>query len=1843
MSAITIPLIVVSYFFLFKVKKVNSDNPEFRKYISAYTSGVISKKSTIKIKLLSDVVDNIPNKEELPKGLFKISPSVDGEYSWSDDYTIEFTPEKNLESGVEYFVKFALGDLVDTISNDLESFNFTFKTITQSFDIVIDEQKTIDKKTLRWQQVLGYIQTADYEDLEAIQEVLSARQESEKLKISWTADFDNNLYYFTIDSISRTETESSVIIKWDGESIGVEQLGNETLKVYALDDFQFISAKVYQEPEQYLQIQFSDPLLEDQDLTGLITIADFSNLRYIIENNIVRVYPAERIDGVFDVFISDGVKNILGYKLKQEQLLNLAFEKIKPAVRLLNSGVILPSSEKGLIFPFESVNLKAVDVTIIKIYEDNVMQFLQVNDYSGDYELTRVGEPILRKTVYLDSETIQDYGKWNRFSLDLSSLIETEPGAIYRIEIGFRQYQSLYECTEIVSDDESLDETDWSDVDYDWGPDDYDYSYYDYWDYDYYWDDSYWENRENPCNKAYYSDDRKVAQNIISSNIGLIAKKGNDGSMKVFVNDLLTTETLSDVTVNVYNYQNKLLESATTGNEGYCSFEALEKPYFIIAEYDNQKGYLKIDDGSSLSLSQFDISGTAVDEGIKGFIYTERGVWRPGDSIYLTFILKEELENLPQEHPIVFSFKNPEYQTIYTTTATKNETGFYSFPVATSEDDITGNYNAYVTVGSAEFYKKIKIETVKPNRLKINLDLEKDYIARDEQSVAKLDVKWLTGSTAKNLNTEVEVTFSPSTTTFSKFSEYIFDDNSKYFSSEYQNVFDGKTDSEGKADVKMNFTIGEEAPGKLNTTFVTRAYEVGGNFSISQFTTSYYPYKSFVGLKLPEGDKMRGMLLTDTTHFINIVLVDKDGNLLKENHEIKFEFLKLENDWWWDSNDGESNYISTSYATELSSETVTTKDGKADWSIRVNYPDWGQYFVRATDLTTGHSSSQEVFIDWPGWAGKAQREGNSATMLSFSADKEAYNVGETVNVSIPSSAGGRALISIENGTSTLQTDWIETKDIETNYSFIATAEMSPNIFINVTMLQPHAQTANDLPIRMYGIINIGVEDPETHLEPVISMPNVLEAEGTYQLKISEKNNKPMTYTIAIVDEGLLDLTNFETPNPWDEFYAREALGVKTWDIYDWVIGAYSGEIEKLISIGGDSDVDREKSSEANRFTPVVMYLGPFESTGGANNHTITLPNYIGSVRTMIIAGKDEAYGSAEKTTAVIKPLMLLGTLPRVLGPSETIKLPVTVFAMDEKIKNATVTLNTNEFLKVSGSNTQTVKFTETGEQNIEFDLEVAEKLGIGTVELIAVSGNEKATYSVEIQVRNPNPEQTNVESQIVEKGKSWSNSFTPFGMEGTNSAVLEVSTIPPINLEKRLSYLISYPYGCIEQTTSAVFAQLYLSDIMDLTSDQSSQIQTNVKAAIDKIVDFQLSNGGLSYWQGGTDVTEWGTNYAGHFMLEAQDKGFVVPMSFIKNWKEYQKTKASNWTDDGERSQFTQAYRLYTLALADEAQIGAMNRLKELKSLDDEAKWQLAAAYYLAGKEKVATELVKGLSTEISEYSELSNTFGSDTRDKAIILETFTLMNKNTESFELIEDISTTLSSSEWLSTQTIAYSLVSISKYYKKNKSTSGLDFTYTFNGKTETVKSDLNISTKVLDITATKAYTVDIENNTDGILYARVVTKGIPVAGDETSAQNKLTITVFYRLLDGTVITPNKITQGTDFVAEVLVSNPGLTGDYEEMALSQIFPSGWEIINTRLFDIASFESSSPYNYQDIRDDRVYTFFDLPLKTIKTYRVLLNASYVGHYYLPSVYCEAMYDGTINARNKGMWVDVVGE
>ncbi len=986
-------------------------------------------------------------------------------------------------------------------------------------------------------------------------------------------------------------------------------------------------------------------------------------------------------------------------------------------------------------------------------------------------------------------------------------------------------------------------------------------------------------------------------------------------------------------------------------------------------------------------------------------------------------------------------------------------------------------------------------------------------------------------------------------------------------------------------------------------------------------------------------------------------------NDLGESVDVKgleVSVYKLNWRWWWDaSSNNNGSYLNHHSNSLLRTYTVDSKNGKAAVDIEIQHPDWGRYYVRVMDPNSGHSTGTVVYVDWPGWATRTDRVGVGATVLTFQSDKSSYQVGETAKITVPSGGKGRALVTVENGSKVISASWQDVLGTELNYEFEITPEMAPNAFISVAMVQPHKHE-NSLPIRMYGVIPISVNDPDTKLTPEIIMAEELAPETAAEIKIQEKDGKSMTYTLAIVDEGLLDITRFRTPKPHNVFYAREALGVKTWDLYDDVIGAYGGDLERMLSIGGDEEAQSENDkSKINRFKPMVRFIGPFTLKKGATNaHMIDIPNYIGSVRTMVIAGKDGAYGHAEKATPVKKPLMVLATLPRVLGPTESVKLPVTVFAMDEKVKNVNVKISANELFESDYTTSKSISFNEIGDQVINFDLKVLDKIGKGEVKIEVSGAGETASYEIELEVRNPNPPVTRYIQSVVQPGDSWETNYELVGVEGTNEVTLELSNIPPIDLDRRLRYLTRYPHGCAEQTTSGAFPQLYLSEVLDADLDFKNRMTSNVQYALNRLRTMQQSSGGFGMWPSASHVNDWVSSYIGHFMLEAERKGFELPAGMKSNWLAYQRT-ASQSFQEGKGTEyssysyydFAQAYRLYTLAMAGKAEMGAMNRLKSNGELSDTGKWLLAAAYYLAGQTSIAEQITSGLSTSItiSDGRYYHYSYGSSIRNKAIILEAMTTMKMMGKGFALMKDLSDKLSSDSWMSTQSVAYSLMAATRYITVNNSNAEMNISYEIGGQKEqlsTIMPFRQVSVENVDAKG-KSGAVSIKNNGEGVIYARMVLLGTPAISDDVSADNGLDMVVRYTDMGGQQIDVSRMEQGTDFIAEVIISNPSSTNYLNDLALTQIFPSGWEIYNSRMDEGLTVSNSSVPEYQDIRDDRVYTYFSLGRRYKngsshkKTFKILLNSTYLGKYYLPSVIGESMYNNEINATEKGQWVEVV--
>ena len=438
--------------FLFSCKSDTTQSVQnianFSSYIYAYTSGVISKVAPVKIQFSVPVAEE-QGGEEVDAAVLRIKPSVKGRVVWEDRQTLVFEPEEAFASGQEYSATLYMTKLFKDLPEDVRKFPFQFRVKDQFMALQSGGLQAEDISNPNVQQYTGIIITNDVADAEHVEQSLTAKQNNKNLNVTWEHNEDNRNHTFTIDGIERKNNDSELTLYWDGKVIGAKDKGVEKVEIPAIDNFKITDARVaLGENEQHIVLQFSDPLKASQDLTGLVQMDNYNGgFRYIVEGQQVRLYPTKRgITGTRKIKVSGKIKNFNGKTMSNAAEWDVTFREVKPQVRLVGNGVIVPTSD-GLVFPFEAVGLTDVEVEIHKVFNNNILQFLQTNTLEGNGEMERVGRIILQKRVSLGAVNSSALtGEWARYALNLKDLIDEDPDAIYQVVIGFRPEYSTFNC-----------------------------------------------------------------------------------------------------------------------------------------------------------------------------------------------------------------------------------------------------------------------------------------------------------------------------------------------------------------------------------------------------------------------------------------------------------------------------------------------------------------------------------------------------------------------------------------------------------------------------------------------------------------------------------------------------------------------------------------------------------------------------------------------------------------------------------------------------------------------------------------------------------------------------------------------------------------------------------------------------------------------------------------------------------------------------------------------------------------------------------------------------------------------------------------------------------------------------------------------------------------------------------------------------------------------------------------------------------------------------------------------------------------------------------------------------
>lgn len=1765
--------------------------------ITHVTSGFIAADQAVAVRFANPQVSPNAVEKPLSPNPFTFTPHIDGKAFWQDPQTLVFQPSAPLYEKQYYHARL---DLKET------QLEFHFATTGQNVLAVGGLFELVSAGSSQEVYFSGTVQLAEKVSAELLKQGLKLELDGKFLNYELTSE-DN--YSFTIKSqpIARNQSDDRKLTVLIAAS--PLKLASDIRETFYLTGVEssFRALRIEEEKlDQFSQLRviFSEPLNPRLDYRGYVHLTPSIDCQVAVDGNSLVISGPFRPREMYQVRLFPGIESTYGQKLADtaDFVWDVSISDRNPVVEFVDSGMILPSTnEKKLVF--RTINVARLRLQVKKVKEDNLIAFFEENSYrphsySYDdynyYAFQRHGEIIADQIVEIGDEA----NKWIQTELDLSRIIKDNDPALYVVQLGFDANQVLYLSEEY----------------HDW------------------------------YGASYLNQYGRAVKHLLVSDIGITARQLED-ELHVFLTDIVTTEPIADAVVMLKDAGGKVIRTAYSNTSGWAVLNTDSTARYVEVRTGNDFAVMSL--GASLvNQSIFDIGGVQKQDGINAFIYTERGVYRPGEAVHLAAIVRNDQDTFPDRHPVTLRVYNPLERLVYEAVDNSGSDGFYAFEFQTDTDAPTGIWTAVLDVGGRLFTHEIRVETIVPYRIEVAVEPEKERLSADDQLLPfAISSQYLFGAPGSGLESETTVTLEPYPMTFAGYSGFTFDNPALDFKPLISNVHTTVLDENGRAKLVWHKPEFGPVPSALRLRIDTKVLEAGGRAvpAVRLIPVEHYP--SYVGImELEEAEVAMGQ----KTKFV-IAHVSATGDPIPDS-QLEYKFYHSRQYWWWEygSFDSFRRYYKTSEHTEVLEQgtVVTNQAGLAELEIAVR--DYGEVLLEVTDPKGGHSAGYFFRSYW--WASGDQKQ--SADIVLLKLDKAQYLPGETAKVSLSTPARGRMLVTVEKEGRILHQSWLELTSNETSFEIDVKQEYIPNAYLSVVIYQPYGGMDNDLPLRMYGVVPLYVTSEGAQIELNLAVPETVRPEEEFILKVQTADGEPCQFTVAVVDEGLLNITGYATPDPLGFFFAKQRLLSKAYDNFADIINLTYGYIHNHLSIGGDGAPDYRQlqvpKEDPGQFETVSLFYGPFSTdAGGYAEVPIKLPNYIGSVRIMVVAASKGRYGSAEKQAAVKAPVMVMPTLPRVLGPEDRIRVPVTVFTMEEGLGEIDVHLDVSGPAEIIGPDTLVVDPGSRDRTDVFFELAAAGT--VGTVEITVSASSRLQGYTNRstalIPVRPDNPYIYLVDEQMVDPGETVVFAIPERGVPGTDATRLVVSSVRGLNLNHRLKWLIRYPYGCIEQITSGVFPQLYLADLYPVSKEELMEIDGNINGVIAAYSRYQLVNGAFAYWPDSSAADHWATNYAGHFLLEAKAKGYHVPAQMLERWIRYQAEAAK--ANAG--TQLTRAYRLYLLALADAPVLSAMNYMREseLDKLDNTARFYLGGAYYLMGYKQIGESILAGADISAPEYVEFGGTYGSTLRDQAIMLDILTLVRDFERGSALYNQIAEAVSSPRWYSTQTTGYALLALAKYVAAVKTVetelTGI-VTFADQSRLELVVSDL-VGLVGLD-PQDGGGRISFTNTASVPVFAALEWEGIPKRGElEPEAKNLILKTDYYDQW-GNPVDISRLTQGDTFYAVFHVDHEA-DMDIYELALVQVLPAGWEIENLRVTQGTLPLWTERFNlgheeYVDIRDDRIMWFFDrMQWDPGYDFIVKINAVTVGQFYLPPTLLEAMYNNDYKVTTSGQAVEVV--
>jgi uncharacterized protein YfaS (alpha-2-macroglobulin family) len=1362
------------------------------------------------------------------------------------------------------------------------------------------------------------------------------------------------------------------------------------------------------------------------------------------------------------------------------------------------------------------------------------------------------------------------------------------------------------------------------------------------------------------------TDDRWVrhGQIVNISDIGLMARRTKD-EVLVFVNSLRKVQPIAGTEISLVTRSNQEIMKAKTNSDGIAIFTLTEQakqmePDMIFANFENEFSFMYFRQ-NAVATDRYDVGGLQSNQaGYQAYIYGQRELYRPGEKMFFKTVIRNDRWLPTANLPIKFDILLPNGKTFASKKVTTNEQGTYETEIQLPENAVTGAYTAQVSTANGVVLntKNINIEDFMPQRIKVNSQMTKEFYGEGETVEVEGQAFNLFGPPAANRKYECELVLKaaafrpdPKNKTLSQ-----YDFSMRYNREVYlQNIVnEGTTDEQGK--FSETFEIPEEYAGlaSIEGKIWTVVFDETGRPVGNTNTFRVYTQKQYFGIKHLDGY----WFATGSALSFPIVAVNRDGKalvsakarvvIIRKEWETVLESGYYGDDYRYVSREREyieREQIINITATGTSLTYVPTRSGY--YEVRV-YDIDSPKDINNRDKVIAYASSSFYAYAW-GNATASSFQVDKEGEVKIVLDKEVYSPGDKAKVLFNTPFKGRMMVTIERD-KVYDYFFVNTDERSASLEIPIKPEYLPNFYVSATLIRP-IESSNLLPLTVaHGYQNAKVEDKSSRISIEIAV--VEKSRSNTKQEISFKTNKPdAELTIAVVDEGIMQIKNQKTPDPHGYFYQKRALEVWGFDLYKRLLPEVGVRGGRYGADGYDLN-GRHNPLSNRRVKPFAVWSGTIKTDkNGAAKFTVDIPQFSGEARVMAVAVKDNAFGSSEAKFKVADPIVISAGVPRFMSPEDIAAVPVTLTNTTASAAEAVVKLETNDLLTVTGSNTLTVSIPANSEKQVFFNLAAKPKIGESEVNVKVTALGETFNNKTELTVRPSVGLLKESSSGELEGGKEANIVFSAQGfLPGTTKGKLIVSRSPLIRFSKNLSELIAYPHGCLEQTISTAFPQLYLSDISkvlgsEITGTNEYDPNWNVRRALSKLQSLQLYTGGLAYWPGDEEANWWGSIYAAHFIIEAKKAGFDVDKYFYSSLLDYIRYRVT--TDKTEDTYYMTAdnrrivkkqtkrqiiYGLYVLALAGKKDISTMNYYKaNPATLTRDSQYLLAVTYKILGDTPSYNALLPtGFGNERSDRA-FDGSFYSPLRDKAIVLNALIDTDPdNPQNGILAKQVAEDLRNQRYVNTQENAFALLALGKLARKANASNA----------TATVTSDGgvigNFTGETLVLKDKNFQNLKIKTEGSGTLYYFWEASGISATGAYKEADNFIKVRrEFYDRYGNMVRTPN-FKQNDLIVVRVSLQTTN-NSEVPNVVLTDMLPAGLEVENPRLSGDRGYpwvkDAQSPAHI-DFRDDRI-NMFVTATPTPKHYYYIVRAVSKGTYKLGPVSADAMYNGEYHSYHGG--------